>query len=595
MSWTDFDELAHGEFRAEMVHLLRRAERSRRLLLLRALMDDVAKSPDSLGPLPPPDEAWDLLARVDAAVPAAFDFVLAHPYTGSWAGYTIRLLRKGITGVCPLWMHAGHVHAIAAAAAIRAGLNFRTVIPLWKGCAFLPTLGLARLPTTEPHSVAEVCGDCGRIEIRNEDGQVVLADPLDSDTPGWWNVRQVTTMAERHRLTVRLDDVDPYRGLHEPVLHQRLEATEISEWHALLADAWQLLICHLPDLADALSTGLDSIVPMPAVPFQSASASTGEAFGSALVARPDDGAALAESLVHEFHHIVLGGVLHLTSLYDDDPSDRFYVPWRPDPRPLSGALTGLYAFFGVAAFWRKIARVRTGDLARRATFEFALARTQTWLVLRTLRDDTTLTEAGRRFVDGIASRLEPWQDEVLPDDLCRLADAIITDHYAGFRMRHVRPSTGAVTALAEAWLNGQPRPPIIPPQVDAVPTPVQDGVPSNARADLIRLGLVVRGRRELDSMSHAVPDATTADLAYATGRFDDAAQGYRAELTQKPDRVPSWVGLGLALTAIDASPAARALIRCPELVRAVRRRIGTSSANVPSPERLATWIGHGVC
>jgi hypothetical protein len=161
-------------------------------------------------------------------------------------------------------------------------------------------------------------------------------------------------------------------------------------------------------------------------------------------------------------------------------------------------------------------------------------------------------------------------------------------------MRYLRPNTQAVTALAEAWLAGRPRPPAGPPPADSMPTPVQDGTPSSGRADLIRLSIAMRDPRKLASVWRSVPGATAADLAYATGRFPDAAQGYRAELAQDPDRVSSWTGLGLALSAIGRNPAARALTRYPELVRAVRRRISTSSRDVPTPERLAAWIGQSV-
>jgi hypothetical protein len=90
-----------------------------------------------------------------------------------------------------------------------------------------------------------------------------------------------------------------------------------------------------------------------------------------------------------------------------------------------------------------------------------------------------------------------------------------------------------------------------------------------------------------------VPDATAADFAYATGRFTDAVRGYRAELSAAPDRPTSWVGLGLALSGLGAGPAARALLRCPELVRAVHRRIRTRTTNAPTPDDLAAWIDRG--
>ncbi|MBB4904167.1 HEXXH motif domain-containing protein [Actinophytocola algeriensis] len=594
LPWSDFDELARGEIRPAVVHRLRHAERSRRLLLLRALMDEVSKTPELFAPLPSPEDAWELLARVETRSPDVFELVLAHPYLGSWAGYTIRLLRKGITGVCPMWSHVGHVHAVAAAAAIRARLNFHAIVPVWEGGVILPTLGMAHLPADEPHSVAEVRGTQGRAEITNDLGLVVLTEPFDADRPNWWAVRDATATAGRHRLTTRLDDIDPYRGLHEPMRPRRMDPAELRAWRAELTGAWRLIAQHFPERAEAFSAGLDSVVPGPAAPFRSASASTGEAFGSALIARPDDAPTLAATLVHEFQHIVLGGVLHLAQLHEDDPRERFYVPWRPDPRPIGKTLQGIYAFFGIAAFWREIARAHDGKLARRAMFEFAQSRGDTWRVLDSVHRDASLTTTGRRFVDGIAERLRPWLAEPVPDDLRRRAEAITADHHAGYRMRHLRPDHRSVVILAEAWLADQLHPPPAFAYVDPPPTPVPDGSSSEARTHLIHLDIALADRRELASMWRSAEDVTTSDLAYATGRFDDAVRGYRAELAQHPDRVSSWIGLGLALAGVGTSPAARALTHYPELVRAVWRRITTVSPDVPTPERLATWLGQSV-
>jgi HEXXH motif-containing protein len=83
--------------------------------------------------------------------------------------------------------------------------------------------------------------------------------------------------------------------------------------------------------------------------------SHGEAFGNAVVGRPTDGASLATTLIHEFQHIVLGGVLAPNPALRPDPRERIYVPWRDDPRPFIGALQGVYAFFGMAALWRTLA------------------------------------------------------------------------------------------------------------------------------------------------------------------------------------------------------------------------------------------------
>lgn len=570
-----------------MLRKLRRAERSRRKLLLRALLEDSAKSPELFGPLPPLESAWELLERVESRSPKALDRLLTHPYTGSWAGYTIRLLRDRIDGICPLWIHLGHLHALAAAAAIRAGLDFDARIPVWTGVAALPSLGAARLAAAEPFSVAEVRGRGGRYTVGNDLGVVRVPASPRADGPGWWGVRRTRCRVGTATFSLRLDDLDPYRGLHEPIPARRLPIGEVEDWSRLVEQACRLIVTHLPAFAETMPIGLDSLVPSPRVLFRNPSASTGEAFGSAVVGRPTDGVALAATLVHEFQHIVLGGLLHLTRLYDEDPRERVYVPWRDDPRPVSGAVQGVYAFYGVTAFWRAMARAGRPD--RRAEFEYAYWRLQSRRTLGTLRTDPALTDAGRRFLDGIAEPLGRWQDEPLPADVRALAAAATADHWAGWRTRHLRPGPAAVTVLAEAWRAGRARPPAAVDTTTLPPTPVPDGAWSRARTDLVRL--TVTQPDHDPGLRRTVPGVTAADLDYARGRFAEAAAGYRAQLAADPDRPAALVGLGLALSAAGPGAAGRALLRRPELVRAVHRVLRAGPGPVPAPEDVADWIG----
>lgn len=557
--------------------------------MLHGLLTEAAKTPELFGPLPPLDSAWELLARAEARSPRVLNRMLDNPYTGSWAGYTTRLLRNGMNGIGPLWIHLGYLHAIAAAAAIQADLDFEIDIPLWNGNAMLPALGMATLPTAAQFSLARVGGNHGEYVVSNAESSVQVPAKFGSDSMGWWGIRRVRSQVGSHRFSLRLDDLDPYRGLYEPLPPERLVAKDVADWQRLVDGACQLIATQLPDLAAVMPVALNSLVPKPQVIFRNPSASTGEAFGSAVLGLPTDSAALADALVHEFQHIVLGSLLHLVELYEPDPRERIYVPWRDDPRPLSGALQGVYAFFGVAAFWRAL--TGANSRARRASFEFAYWRRQSWHTLQSLRTDATLTAAGRRFLDGIAERLGPWQHEPVPAQAKELAEAAARDHLAGWRIRHLRPDPSAVTELVHAWRSGRTRPPVTSCAADLPPTPVPDGSWSHARTDLVRLTL---GGMDASSLPHAwltVPGATTADLAYASGHFAEAAHGYRAELSTDPDCPSSLSGLGLALAAQGPHPAARALLHCPELVRTAHRLLRVDVAHPPSPERLAEWIG----
>ncbi|TDV52204.1 HEXXH motif-containing protein [Actinophytocola oryzae] len=577
-----------------MVQRLRRAERSRRKLLLRALMENSAKAEGLCGPLPPLDAVWELLARVEDISPKAIHWLLSHPYTGSWIGYTTRLLRNRIDGVCPLWVHVGQAHALAAAAAIRAGLDFDIDVPVWEGNAALPSLGVARLAASEPFEVATVVGRKGHYAVTNGISVTYLPQPLESTTDTWWAVRRARIHIGNKRFSLHLDDLDPYRGLYEPILPQRTADDEINDWERLIADACQLVAAHLPGLAESMPVGLTSLVPKPQVLFQNPSASTGEAFGSAVVCRPTDGASLAATLIHEFQHIVLGGILHLTQLVDHDPSERIYVAWRDDPRPVSGALQGVYAFFGATMFWRALRHSDSAVMANRAAFEFAYWRRQSWRTLEVLRAEPVLTEAGQRFLDGVAERLGAWQHEPVPRESGELAAAAAADHWAGWRLRHLRPDPAMVVDLTNAWLAGHSRPPVNAHTSTLQPTPVPDGRWSHARPELIRLRVSDPAWGRLPNSWCVVPEATAADFAYTTGRFTEAACGFRAELADDPDRPASLVGLGLALAAQGADPAARALLHRPETVRAVHRRLRHTAGQVPTPEQVASWIGQNV-
>lgn len=587
--WSDFDAIARGKGGPGPLRKLRATERSRRLLLLRNLVEVVTKSEDLYHPLPSPETAWELLARVEHAAPRALETILAHPYTGTWAGYTTRLYRQDVTGVCPFWVHVGHVHCLAAAAAVHAGIPFETEIPVWHEKATLPTLGTAHLRAEAPFSVATVRGGDDIVEIRNRHSVVRLPAHPSADAPGWAGIRTTVCWSGDRRLEVRLDDVDPYRGLYEPIPPDRLSPVEVESWRTVLDGAWSLLAEHLPAVADTLPVGLDSIVPEPTVPFRLPSASTGEAFGSAIVAYGDDPATLAAALVHEFHHIRLGGLLHVVRLSVDDPRERLYAPWRPDPRPIGGVLHGIYAFFGVASFWRALAAAEPDH--ELAAFEFALRRGQVWRTLAVVRGDESLTPAGRRFLAGIAAELEPWQDERVAPGPRTWARFAAEDHYAVWRTRHLRPDPATVAALATAWRAGLARPLSTALPEPRTPTPVPDGDWQDARTDLLRVRLGPDGATRFAAQGSAVPGATEADLHFVAGRAVEAAAGYRRLLQADPDDPAALVGLGLALAARSTGPASRALLHRPELVRAVHRALRTEAGASPPVEAIAGWLG----
>ncbi|SMD27173.1 aKG-HExxH-type peptide beta-hydroxylase [Kibdelosporangium aridum] len=586
ISWDDFDALARGGGDDRVVRQLQRAERSRRLLLLRSLVERVSSSPHLVAPLPSPFVAWDLLARVEQDDPAVLDLVLAHPYTGSWTGYTTRLLNGRISGAWPFWVHFGYIYALAASAAIRANVRFDILVPVWLGDLILPTLG--RVPAPGDTSVAEIVRTGRKVEVHAGSTVISLPSDLSEETPHWQPVRQLVAQADGRFLSVRLDDVDPYRETYGPQSPQRVSHAESAAWQLLTSDAWALLVDVVPQFADGLRAGFESLAPRPLTLIRASSASTSDAFGSAVLDRPADPESLAAMLVHEFQHSKLIGLTHLTRLWHDDPRERLYAPWRDDPRPIGGMVQGLYAFTGMTAFWRELA----GNDSERGQFEFACHRAMAWRAAKLIRSDAALTETGLRFLKTVTETLEPWQADPVPSEVDSVARRTLADHYLGWRIRHIRPDSTVVRELAEAWTSRR-HPASRRFAGDPLPTPIADGDWSHSRTDLTRLA-ISRGRKALKTHWKTVPRATSADFLLVLGQYEDAIREYRARLSEDPDNPASLAGLAVALSAVSTSPASRTLMDHPELVRAVHRAVRAHTAKPPAVEQVADWIGRNV-
>jgi uncharacterized protein len=123
----------------------------------------------------------------------------------------------------------------------------------------------------------------------------------------------------------------------------------------------------------------------------------------------------AATLVHETQHLKLSALLDLVTLTLPDNGQRFYAPWRTDPRPVSSLLQGAYAFLGVTGFWRR-QRQSGGDAAvrQRADAEFARWRDAVAEVVRTLQASGRLTQAGADFTGELAHVLDGWLREPVP-------------------------------------------------------------------------------------------------------------------------------------------------------------------------------------
>jgi HEXXH motif-containing protein len=579
-----FAELASGGGSAEVVRSLWASEHSRRLVMLRAFLDAVDEDPrTTTGPLTPIGEAWQALERAEQRDPDAVAAVLMHPQVGSWLAYTLRRHRGGAPGSAPAYQDFGQLHALALAASAATGQSYTTTVPLRSGRVMVPLFGMARFDDCDEWATAEAGTEDGRIWLRR-DGRTISVPAPGVDGEGWWALRQLT-VGDDVRLTVWLDDLDPMRDLADPVPPARLGPVAFQRWADLLRDAWAVLVERHRPLAEALAAGVTSLVPLPVGDgWDTRSASTGDAFGAIMCSPPPDPVTLAVSLAHEFMHIKLGGLMHLFTMTHGSGQPRLYAPWRDDPRPAGGLLQGIYAFFGIAEFWRAQRSVTGGPLS---DFEYAYAAGQTAEGLRTALDAGDLTEHGRRVAETLAGRLRDWSGDELDEDARRIARLVADGHRAGWRIRHCHPRPADVEALVTAWETGSGE------QLDLGPSDVQPD-PEMRHWSAARLGL---GRRRLiapDCYAQAREEdwgaaLTDADLALFAGDPAKAATGFAEEIDRDPESTDAWTGLGLALQADAMAPAraATALLERPEVVLAVYRNVRSDR----SPTEVASWVG----
>ncbi|MFD7094456.1 aKG-HExxH-type peptide beta-hydroxylase [Streptomyces xanthophaeus] len=378
--------LGSGEPSADGTRLVRDVRRSKRLLLLRAVLDGAPG-----GAAGEAADHWALLEAAERRDPRAVRDVLHYPATGVWAEETLRRLHAPY-GPAPDLAHLG---ALAAAAALRSGISFALTLRPVQGKLLLPTLGLLRPDRPGPATLTE----------RSWDSDDPATLPLHT-LPGG---------------RTALDDLDPYRA-PGPVFPTAAPATASvrparrltpkghKRWDTQWTGALTLLQRYDSVRAEETVQLLRSVVPLGGVS-RSHGATLPAAAGSVL-ARAQAPPALAATLVHEVQHGKLSALADVLTLHTADRTPRHWAPWRSDPRPLDGLLHGAYAHLALAGYWQRAALYG----ARGAWAQHARIRAQVAAVLPVLRAHPALTPAGREFTEAMAGAERAMDDLPPPGD-----------------------------------------------------------------------------------------------------------------------------------------------------------------------------------
>ena len=303
--------------------------------------------------------------RSPAAGSGGLEAVISYPSVGAWALHTLRGDQEG-PGAVP-----GRLSAVAAAAAIRAGLPAQIEVPVTGGRVVLPALGAA---AANGHTAL----------VRTSPPEVCSARPAGGGGPGRPRLaraaRDPGRLAPRSRRRPRpVPDARRPGSRPAPVRGARR-----TSWTRAIQHGWHLLASDHRAVAAEVAAALSVIVPLSPSGHGQLSSSSPETFRAIAMSRPPDPHTCAVTFSHEVQHLKLGALLHIVSLTRPDDGRRYYAPWRADPRPVAGLLQGAYAYLGVTGFWRTQRRLADGPAQLRADGEFALWRAGTARVIDTL-------------------------------------------------------------------------------------------------------------------------------------------------------------------------------------------------------------------
>jgi uncharacterized protein len=395
-----FDALAAGGGGPEAISVLAAAERSKHDILLRGVLAAAARAADttqaryaSVG--------WEVLTEAKRLDRDAADRVIRYPAVGSWAVRTLSApYADGRTrGAVP----AG-LATVAAAAAIRSGLDAEVPVLPVDGVVSLPSLGVVRVDADS----AVVRSHPRSAEVRWPHGRVEIPAEGDNDAPGWLGIRECSA----GDLEAVIEDLDPFRMPAEAGdLAPRLTARQARGWQRVLQQGWEVLAAGHPAVAAEVAAAFSVIVPLRRSVHGHLSSSGPDTFGALAMSKPPDPVTCACTLTHELQHMKLCAVLDVVHLTEPDDGRRYYAPWRDDPRPIGGLMQGAYAHVGVTEFWRRQRQLTGGAARSKADGQFALWKAGTTRVIDTLLASDHLTASGMDFVRRMGETVGSWTSE----------------------------------------------------------------------------------------------------------------------------------------------------------------------------------------
>jgi HEXXH motif-containing protein len=577
-----FAAIANGDGDPGVVRHLREVQHSKHLMLLHAIVQGANDAPQS-SEVAAFRAAYRLLATVQATEPDVVGWLLGLPHIGGWAHDCLVRLDQGLPP------DFSYLASAAATAAVRAGVRFELDVPVRDCQVLFPGLGSFYIAGQDQWIRLRGDGRWLSIGARTPVRYTSLAPDDGSLEPieGWRGVPVIRAVADGHAWDVLLDGTDRNLDRFTLPMTTTLTPTEVSDWRRCVQSAWRLLVQHHGWVAAAVAEGVSVIVPLSLRgDADHDSGTTPAAFGAVATSWSNDPVIMAETLVHEFQHTKLSGLLDIVTLIGPC-EERVYAPWRQDPRPAVGLLQGLYAHLGIARFWSVQRDVESEpDDILRAQVMYERWRRTIELTASTLERTGCLTPAGDQFVARLREQGSRLDVEPVPGAAREIATDAALEHWLTWQLRHTTTAPDA-SDLAAAYQRGEAFRDQAPPGV--VIRERTRTIDSTVRSRLLNMRYL-EPRRYRQVRATGAPGLSDADVLLLSGRASEAAQAYRQRIADTADEQPdAWIGLALASQRTAAASLRRAFTTHLPLMVDLDARL-RARGDRRDPLDLAAWF-----
>lgn len=354
-------------------------------------------------------QAFEALRAVHAPAQEA---VLAYPSVRIWLDTAWSLARRQSHVRFPemhVRMHVEEFGRVVLAAVLKAGSgNFESL-------TWTDAKGRVVLPGTGTYLESSQLNAYQRVTVRVSD-RTISARPADRTSEGQFEVKQHAVPAIANGIELNAVDSDLRNAVRGSFDFEELSLEGVVKWRSSLEQAWAWISECSPPLATEMLMSLGAIIPVRSSSVDvHTSASFRETPGLIALSWTPDASVMVEALVHEYHHQKLNTLLNIDPVIVGPSTDaKYYSPWRPDARPLTGVLHGAFAFQAVLQFYKVMFEGEVPLLHEtRIRQRMYLLKGQVQTALNTLRDVGQLSPLGEALVDAICEKIDKL-DVALP-------------------------------------------------------------------------------------------------------------------------------------------------------------------------------------